>query len=51
MGPLIGPSRDDMRAAQIVSMLFNVNRGPKDQSLTVGDAMLRFERKPPETLG
>jgi hypothetical protein len=32
-----------MRAAQIVSALLNVNRGPKGKSVSVEDVMLRFE--------
>lgn len=42
-GPVIGPRRDDLRAAQIAAMIANVNRGPKSKALDLDDVVLRFE--------
>ena len=46
-GPLVGPKRDDLRAAQIAAMIANVNRDPKKraQPFDTEDMALRFEAR------
>jgi uncharacterized protein DUF4035 len=41
-GPLVGPRRDDLRAALIASVLHNVNRGPRDKATSAEDYELKF---------
>lgn len=37
-------TRADYRAASIVSMIYNVNRGKDDKVMTIEDARLKFEQ-------
>ena len=46
-GPLVGPRRDDLRAASVAAMIANVNRGKKDKPFDLDDVALKFQ-KPPE---
>lgn len=41
-----GEVRADFRAASIVQMLYNVNRGPKQQALPMSDFLLKFDADP-----
>jgi Protein of unknown function (DUF4035) len=41
-----GEIRADYRAASIVQIVHNMNRGPKTKALTLQECMLKFETEP-----
>jgi tRNA uridine 5-carbamoylmethylation protein Kti12 len=43
-----GQLREDYRTAQIVSLLYNVNRGKHDKAKSVEDFLLKFEEPQPK---
>lgn len=43
LGPVIGPRRSDLHAAQVAAMIANVNRGPRQKAVELDDVALRFE--------
>jgi hypothetical protein len=43
-----GDDRADMRAASIVQMLYNINRGKGQKALTLKDFMLTFKEAAPK---